>query len=561
MIKFARLSEGEPFKPPLDIQRPFSNFSFIDRHFSTTGCLRRIMSQVRRHGGKTMVFEKLDVTKALDLSEENEDIRLRVPSFKSSKAFRLSFFNKSFNTLNALDSVKPSDIIGYAIVKKDELPDKVDEHPVNGIRIYESVIRGSERPNNFIRGAQKWKFSVNGFPLEVNGYLYAQQNALTNCCAHVALRTVAAGFHRAGDMTYREMNQLSGINKGEIEGLPDGLPAIDHINRKISVHGGLCPIEMAHILDAIGAKCFRMEYMDVQNPLTPPFENYLYGSLESGYPAIVGFESGPEQHHAIPVFGHTFNEDTWVPSAERTYFRIGEKTVYIPSHSWLSTFIGHDDNHGSNFCIPRHFLRTRPACDKVEKPEVVPCKRESRCVAYVIGTFPGTVKVDSAEAEAMGVDYLEPLLKQLLEQGQEWLKRLRAYFKGAFSVFRPVLIDSQQYIKHLGLVTDWEGNKIAKADIRAIDNIFQEYKLNHLWMIELSVPNLFEGNRRKIAEVLITAEIEADPDHRFDNYIMARLPGWFAFLKNVDGSGPRFMFRSSIVKSHVELYLCEETRK
>jgi len=119
----------------------------------------------------------------------------------------------------------------------------------------------------------------------------------------------------------------------------------------------------------------------------------------------------------------------------------------------------------------------------------------------------------------------------------------------------------EEYIEHLRSITDWQGKKVDINHIHSIDIILRRSKLKKLWMIELSVPNLFDANRRKIAEVLVTAELEPDPAHRFDNFILARLPGWFAFLKEVDGSGPHFRFSSSVVRNHVELYLCEEARK
>jgi hypothetical protein len=50
----------------------------------------------------------------------------------------------------------------------------------------------------------------------------------------------------------------------------------------------------------------------------------LYGSVESGYPALVVFDAGNgNQKHVIPIIGHTFNEDTWVPRADLAYFSVG----------------------------------------------------------------------------------------------------------------------------------------------------------------------------------------------------------------------------------------------
>ena len=338
MARYARTTESLSVEY-VNTRRPFSNFGFIETRFGSIFPfpLRRIMSQVRQHDSKTLVIEELDVSNADDLREENEDIQIRLPSFSVSKAFRLSFFRAVLSGKPDLLAATPDEFLGYAIMKVDEIPP-----PWKRVRVYESVIRTSRHTNNFIRGAPTWECCVDGRVLHVTGDLYAQQNGVTNTCAHVALRTVAARYHDNGDMSYREMNHLTGIPE-------QGIPRIDHTTRKAGGPDGkgLYPEEMKNILTAIGASCFLapyVEYLPGKEP--PPFAKYLYGSVESGYPAIVGFETGTDAHHAIPIFGHTFNEDAWVQSAEWSYFKIGPRTKYIPSDSWLSAFIGHDDNWG-----------------------------------------------------------------------------------------------------------------------------------------------------------------------------------------------------------------------
>lgn len=106
-------------------------------------------------------------------------------------------------------------------------------------RVYESVTRPSRLPNNFVRGGQDWPCQVDGKMFKVNGYLYAQQNGLTNVCAHVALRSAAARFHAAGDMSYREMNRLLGV---------------DHVKVKTS---GLTYQQMQAVLEAAGRSVFQ----------------------------------------------------------------------------------------------------------------------------------------------------------------------------------------------------------------------------------------------------------------------------------------------------------------
>jgi hypothetical protein len=300
-----------------------------------------------------MVIE--DVGPAADLLGENADIARRFPGFTKSQITRLSFFTKPFKTPRGLLGVDSNDFLGYAIVKKDTLP-------VGGrhLRIYESVVRPSRHQNNYIHGGQRWTCRVGGQRLEVVGYLYAQQNDLTNVCAHVAVRTAAARFHPDGDMTYRQMNEIVGV---------------DHVKRRVGGGQGINVQEMTAILNAAGAKCFMGDFtIPASSRPDVPFQKYLYGSIESGYPAIVCFATADAtSNHAVPVFCHTFNEDTWVPSAELSYFKVGPATKYIPSESWLNMYLIHDDNWGSNYCVPRQYLRVRHWCNQLSgKPQPCP---------------------------------------------------------------------------------------------------------------------------------------------------------------------------------------------
>ena len=484
-----------------------------------------------------MVCEEIAFAEAEDLIQEKEDLQKRFDRAIDTKTIRLSFFRKPFKSSRGLSSVDNNDFLGYAIVKFDDLPDGFEQ-----FRVYESVIRSSSHKNNFIKGEQEWTCSVADNSMAIRGYLYAQQNGATNVCAHVALRTVAARFHKDGDMTYGEMNRLPGIK-------------IDHCYRKAGGPNGegLDQNQMVEVLKAAGAGCIKVEYLDTGPDVEsiPPFQKYLYGSIESGYPAIICFGTSGHDYHAIPVFGHTFNEDTWVPSAEIAYFKLGAATQYIPSDSWLSTFIAHDDNLGSNFCIPRDFLYTKNYCDHMAGGPGLCKKREERVVC-VIATIPKKVKVSPVSAEAIGAEYLFSMLPQMPAMSGPWQERLAWYARRNRLVLRPILVDGPQYARHLSIITDWDGDPIDHRYVRFLE---KELPKENLWLIELSVPELFSANRRKIAEVLIRAEVPANARNAF---MIARLPGCFAGKTNQDPSNPEFRFVPSGVKGHVPLFGCEQ---
>jgi hypothetical protein len=541
---YARTSPGVSLEI-IPIERPHSLFKLMEERFRGCDPLCRIFSQVRVHDGQTMVVEVLGCPD--DLREENEDLRKHSPDFAGSVAHRLSFFKKKFSTRRGLASAKDQDFIGYAVLKADRAPSFGRSGVIR--RVYESVITPSRHDNNFIRGSQVWPCRVDGRPFKVCGYLYAQQNGLTNICAHVALRTAAARFHPAGDMSYREMNDLLGF---------------DQVNKKTE---GLNLQQMVRVLEAAGAACFQADYSQ-PNVKAPPFQKYLYGSIESGFPAIIifGTTAADGSLHAIPIFGHTFNQDTWVPNAEDSYFKVGEGTKYFPSESWLSMFVAHDDNWGSNYCIPRHYLQPwqneEPTPEPAPQPNSVKPNRDEDAlevfvpsVAHIISTMPKEVKLNPLRAEVIGADFLFSILPQLPPGDNPWAQRLLRYANKSQLVLRPYLLDPTEYTTHLAKIKDWHYKSIRSDLVGALKtNLTKE----RLWMIELSVPELFSANLRKLGEVLLRAEVLPTENRDFGSFVLARLPGYFALFDGGTPNSPSFQFIPSGADGHVELIGCED---
>jgi hypothetical protein len=506
----------------IDVRRPFSNFDFVERQFAGSPPVRRLLSQARKASVQTLVLEELD--KSAELEEEDAGMSLLDTTFSSGKIYRLSCFNQLLPDPIALAAADRDSFLGYAIIKQEIVASQTR------FRVCESVFKTSRRQNNFIRGQQNWLCRVSGNDFTVPGYTYAQQNGLTNACAHVAVRTAAARFHKTGDMYYREMDEIL---------------AADHI--KARGGDGLIHAQMEKLLQTAGAGA---QVIDFSVPSPVPYQKYIYGSIESGYAAIVIFRAS-RSCHAVPVFGHTFNEDTWVPSASLSYFAVGQDTRYLPSDSWLSMFIGHDDNFGSNFCIPRHFLRTIHDIKDEDAPGV-------GIVEAVITTLPPEVRVNAIRAEVIGADYLLSLLAKFPEVNMPWSNRLKRYFHDHRLVMRPILVKGGDYVRHLKSIRDWASNSLSQ-DITAAFEAMSETQ--YLWMIEISIPELFSANFRKIGEVLIKAESPAPVERSLETFFLARLPGFFAFqAATATVENPSYVFFESGIEGHVQLYGCEDER-
>ena len=140
------------------IGRPVSNFSFIDQWFPSfprMGPLGRLFSQARAHEAMTIVIEDVNPADARDLAQENEDLSTYFCAPVRSRSRRVSFFDKALATERDLESVDAGSFIGYAIVKEDQLAGQY-----SNARVYESVMRPSRQPNNFVRGARPWQCRV-----------------------------------------------------------------------------------------------------------------------------------------------------------------------------------------------------------------------------------------------------------------------------------------------------------------------------------------------------------------------------------------------------------------
>ena len=339
------------------------------------------------------------------------------------------------------------------------------------------------------------------------------------------------------------MNDLLGIDHQQKK--------VGHLPGEPGSGNGLSLADMITVIDSVGAKTEHANYPSTLSSSQIPYQRFLYGSVESGFPAMLVFKTANSSQHVVPVFGHTFNRDMWVPSAEASYFRVGPNLRYIPSDSWLSTFICHDDNWGSNFCIPRHYLRTL----KQKKSTAPPGSHSnSEWVSHVIATLPKNILLTPLRAEVIGLNALYAMFPLLPNDGNRWRERLAFYARYSLTVLRTILVTGKEYADHLDKIDGWKGARIRRNEVEA----FAKYPHLKFWMVELSVPELFPTNFRKVGEILFFAEKQPDPKQTFNSIVMARLPGYFVFYNGGDDTNPKFDFLPNQIESHVPLYRCEE---
>ena len=497
------------------LRRPFSNFDYIEDRFQAQPAIRRLFSQSRSFDGKTLVLEKISASGVI--AAENEEILEQYPDHRMEGLLRITFWTSAFASDDELDQQPPEKLLGYAILKRDVVPNRNYDR----WHIFESVFCKHPHEHNYVPGTRAFRLRVGRRVLTRMGVLYCQQNGLNKACAQVALRSICAQHIDDAELPYRKINCLAA----------SASPMIDPAK-------GLDAVQIRAVLNGLKIGFTDVDYANSSDKTRRdlPYQKFLYAGIESGAGALLGFElSGPRaqgQYHIVPFFGHTFNQDTWVPNAETGYFHVGEKTRYIPSEAWLSSFIGHDDNFGSNFCVPRLYV----------KPEQV---------QYVATLYPSTVRYSGVIAEAIAVDYLYSILPEFGISDEKWLRRLLQYSNDQQVVLRALPMSNAEYTRHLSQIDDWNH----KREKTSICFALKRHLPDNLWVVEVSLPELFPANHRKLGEIVLDATKAATQTRDFSTFLFARFPGRFVFLGKMNRDGkPEFVIVPSALKSHTPLY-------
>ncbi|MEN3943411.1 hypothetical protein WJU23_19075 [Prosthecobacter sp. SYSU 5D2] len=540
----ARLAQAASCKVR-DLRRPKSFFDLLRKEFGQTASLstplHRVCSLARRLGVTTVVIEELE--KAGEITEENEDLSKLKVWHGGPPVLRISFFSQPFSEPADIPNQPQTSFIGYALWKCDYTTRS--QRKASG-RVYEAVMPPPDHAYIHIRGGVSWRCRVQDHFFTAHGYPFFQQNALTNVCSHAALRTIAACFSPEDQvLTFRQMNDMLAKQPEDIS-------------------NGLLTHEIASLLETTGAEISVYAYNDLALPVNKvPYQRLAYGSLESGYPAMLIFGDSTLREtaetemflHAVPVFGHTFNPDMWLPHVERARFNLGRTLGFIPSDFWLGSLIGHDDNFGPHYSIPRHYLRSMRSA-AMEHPQSM----STEGVAWLLTTLPKGVRLRSVEAEPICTSVLQLRTQELKKHQEIWTKRLLENLAERQLVLRSLLLTKDQYEKHLKSIEGWdEKEKLSPENIQAI---LDTIPLDLFWMVEISLLELFPTNRRKVGEMIIDPR---EPGAKMTHVqveksgLGLRLPGqWTSWPQDgVRRARPLPL----TLTSHCPLYGCEQAEK
>lgn len=413
----------------------------------------------------------------------------------SAKIVRLTFFDIDIKKYG-IDKVINRNCLGSVIYRTSFIEDGKTVH-----HVYEAVIKHPRLLNNYIHCFSIYHVSCLGKTFSIKASYFCQQNDKTNVCAHASLKMISHNLQKlkVKPFVYEEINKTL---------------SIDHASRRLGNGEGVSVAEVAAILKNTGLEIKGHSYEEGENP-PYTFEQLIYSSVESGWPALLAFKTADGGGHIVPVIGHTFNDDNWLPNAEQDYFHLGN-LKYLRSTAWVNNFIIHDDNYGVYYCLPVKFFR------------------EENLIA-VFQIFPKGVKEAPINIElqaAFCMEYFVNFLNPSKNHSENyWLNKLGEFVKVGKFIIRTFLIKKTDYIKSLSQ-KDVEGSSLEKSYLKHLKNNLP----STFWISEISLPELFPTNKRKIADIIIDSSKNLNKDNFYETLLFMRVPGQLA-IQISDGIG------------------------
>lgn len=517
-------------------------FKLIDKIWKGEECapypLHRFFSLMRKMNADSYVDEELDLNAEL-LDEQEMATHRCGGTVKITQVKRLTFFGSlpSSKKWDNKEDLPDDHLLGYATIVTLCLPNKtyrtyLHEAFVQTPRISFQGLDDEKHyffriPNYYIHNACDIKTSLgtrnNTREFVVKGSFFTQQNDLTNVCAHAALRISinSSPFMKkllskkgVEKLTNKYINTILGLDfssekksVGHYEGDTPDTPRKE----------GLTVKEIVKVVDSLGARLFVTSFIEDSSV---EYDEVLYPVVESHYPSILevqGWDIMKCEHyaHALAVMGHTLNTDRWHPEA-----MIGYGNYPIKKHmsvcDWVCHYIISDDNYGINVTLPSDMIRNT----------VIPRKNPSLHVTSVFSILPKKVTLAGYKSQKIAMDIASKLIKKthLPNKKEYWLDQLKKMQEKKRLVCRTILKERKEYYSYIETMSEENLLTPTKKQMQYFESL-PEY----IWITEISIPNLYTGNKHKLGDVLINAAATEQEAENYDCFILAWFPGFIRY--------------------------------
>ena len=111
-------------------------------------------------------------------------------------------------------------------------------------------------------------------------------------------------------------------------------------------------------------------------------------------------------------------------------------------------------------------------------------------------------------------------------------------------------VSKAEYLASLAKSEDWENRKENRKSLADLEDL----PVDTFWMVEVSVPEVFPTNKRKLGELLIDGTEPLASKIDGTSFVLARFPEAYVFFEKPTENGlPVFLTTPSGFKSHLPL--------
>ena len=493
------------------------SFSFykdvIERHWAggadetAAAPIHRLCTLARKMHVRSVVIE--DAHDYPDVKAEIAHLEVWSAAIKGEvTALAISFLTASKSRVNrAVFTATADDLIGQAVLLT---------FPTEGgsrTFVFEAIFRlprSGRQPsapllNNYVPIAREFEVCVGGTQLCITGSAFHQQNGVTSLCVHSVVRSLVRNVGGIAATT-EQLNALWGYKGGRHQ-----------VNTVMACNA------FSHY----GLRAIRYD-------LTDRFAMGLSAGLsaddvtwqtvaclaESSTAIVLDLERVGSSHHVIAVVGFTLNTDEWLPHAAPAYLpgRPNEES----SSAWVDHLVVHDDLLGPYYCLSRaDFFEKKTNHKATLTPKTA------------IALLPSGVEVSPVEADRTArsaflvlVDGLAPLEGRVWTGGGWWARLAHSSCR---RVWRTTLVTRESYIARLRAKRLISPRRLAGTTIL---DLYESKIPPRFWLAEVTLPQLYVGNRAGLGEVLI--KVEATPDNHMEAVAGFRFPGVVGWANEED---------------------------
>ncbi|RJP75002.1 MAG: hypothetical protein C4522_22070 [Desulfobacteraceae bacterium] len=451
--------------------------------------------------------------------------------FISKKCYRISFFNEIITDEKSLCNKTDSNLLAYCILHRDKY--RKGEEVKRNQYVTESTISVRERRRNFyLSGNQITNATIAGKNFQIKGHYFSQQNDITNCCSQASIKMALRGFYR--ELTAEQINKLIGN---------------DH--KKNKGNRGLNPTEFKSAI----SKLEKIEVEVFDGLMIGPWEfaKIIYHAVESRFPVILLFSHPKEKKgnpdkwkiegHATALIGHTFNNSNWWSYGWISYFSSLKPTFkYLPSVLWCDNFVIQDDNMGPYYRIPVSSLRVTNISSKFPpwaKLAVKAIKKDflryiipfSYWPVYALIMSPAKsvdlrncIQIENYALEHLFQYINKSVLSTIYEPtwNRQFSELLIYFMNEKMLVARTFAIRKCEYIDYFGEAYRNENME------EILTSLEIHLKSEYIWLTEISVPELFWVNKKKIGDIV--CEPYKFPEQKKQLVKFIRIPSHYCFF-------------------------------